>query len=93
MDVPIARRYLVRGLVQGVGFRFFTEAAASREGLRGYVRNLADGQVEALVEGCAEAVARFERLIHQGPPLARVDRVTAEGVQPTGQFPGFAIRR
>ena len=45
MDVLIARRYLVRGLVQGVGFRFFTEAAASREGLRGYVRNLADGQV------------------------------------------------
>ena len=93
MDVPIARRYLVRGLVQGVGFRFFTEAAASREGLRGYVRNLADGQVEALVEGCAEAVARFERLIHQGPPLARVDRVTAEGLKPPGQFPAFAIRR
>ena len=93
MDALIARRYLVRGLVQGVGFRFFTEAAASREGLRGYVRNLADGQVEALVEGYEEAVARFERLIHRGPPLARVDGVTAEGLRPTGRFVGFAIRR
>ncbi len=93
MDVLIARRYLVRGLVQGVGFRFFTEAAASREGLCGYVRNLADGQVEALVEGYEEAVARFERLIHRGPPLARVDGVTKEGLPPTGRFAGFAIRR
>ncbi len=93
MDVLIARRYLVRGLVQGVGFRFFTEAAASREGLCGYVRNLTDGQVEALVEGCEEAVGRFERLIRQGPPFARVDGVTTEGLQPTGRFAGFAIRR
>ncbi len=93
MDVPIARRYLVRGMVQGVGFRFFTEAAASREGLCGYVRNLADGRVEALVEGCAAAVARFERCIRQGPPLARVDAVTTEGLHPTGRFGGFAIRR
>ena len=93
MDVLIARRYVVRGLVQGVGFRFFTEAAASREGLRGYVRNLADGQVEALVEGYEEAVARFEHLIRRGPPLARVDGVTTEGLQPTGRFAGFAIRR
>ena len=92
MSTLIARRYLVRGVVQGVGFRFFTEAAAVREGLDGYVRNLTGGQVEVLVEGREEAVGRFERLVRRGPPLARVDGVQAEGLKPTGRFAGFAIR-
>src|SRR5262245_44515665 len=45
-QMRIARRYVISGLVQGVGFRFFTEAAAAREGLHGWVQNLADGRVE-----------------------------------------------
>ena len=71
----VARRYLISGRVQGVGFRWFVKAAASRERVTGWVRNLPDGRVEALVEGDAEAVIRVERAIRSGPPGARVDRV------------------
>src|SRR5258707_15135154 len=78
----IARRYLVSGRVQGVGFRFFAEAAALREGLHGWVRNLPDGRVEALAEGEAEAVERFERAIGHGPPGARVERVDVDHIVP-----------
>lgn len=88
----IARRYVVSGWVQGVGFRFFAEEAARREGLHGYVRNLPDGRVETMVEGDAEAVIRFERAIRNGPRGARVDRVETEELAPTGRATGFSIR-
>ena len=88
----VARRYLVSGQVQGVGFRFFTEEAARREELTGFVRNLGDGRVEALVEGDADAVARFERGLHLGPPLARVEHVAAENRPPEQTTAGFEIR-
>jgi acylphosphatase len=88
----IARRYLVSGRVQGVGFRFFAEAAALREGLHGWVRNLPDGRVEALAEGEAEAVERFERAIGHGPPGARVERVDVDHIVPSGRESGFTTR-
>jgi acylphosphatase len=47
----VARRYVIAGRVQGVGFRYFAEAAAARAGVHGWVRNLPDGSVEAFVEG------------------------------------------
>jgi acylphosphatase len=87
----IARRYLIAGRVQGVGFRFFAEDAARREGLSGWVRNRADGRVETLAEGEAEAVERFERALDQGPRGARVDAVEREELAPAGLF-GFTIR-
>lgn len=87
-----ARRYLVRGRVQGVGFRFFVEDVALREGLRGYVRNLPDGRVEVVAEGDPDALTRLERALHRGPAAARVDAVDVEPLEPTGQFPGFFIR-
>lgn len=87
----IARRYLIAGRVQGVGFRFFAEDAARREGLSGWVRNRADGRVETLAEGEAEAVERFERALDQGPRGARVDAVKREELAPAGLF-GFTIR-
>src|SRR5262249_28953653 len=71
----VARRFLISGRVQGVGFRYFAQAAARREGLHGWVRNLPDGRVEAEAEGDAEAVERFERAVRHGPPGARVDDV------------------
>jgi acylphosphatase len=87
----IARRYLISGRVQGVGFRFFTEAAASREGIEGWVRNLADGRVEIRAEGDAESVDRFDRAVRHGPPGARVERVeTFEDVPGGGA--GFSVR-
>ncbi|MGE3843059.1 MAG: acylphosphatase, partial [Vicinamibacterales bacterium] len=67
----IARRYRITGRVQGVGFRFFTEAAAVREGIGGWVRNADDGAVEAFAEGDEEALLRFERAIRLGPAGAR----------------------
>jgi acylphosphatase len=88
----VSRRYLVAGRVQGVGFRYFTEEAASREGLRGWVQNLPDGRVEILAEGEAEAVERFERSVRHGPPGARVSHVEVEDTAPTGFGIGFYAR-
>ena len=76
----VARRFLISGRVQGVGFRFFAEAAGRREGLQGLVRNLPDGSVEAVCEGNADAVARFELAVRQGPPGARVDDVKMQTI-------------
>ena len=63
----VARRFLVSGRVQGVGFRFFAEAAGAREGLHGWVRNLPDGRVEVVAEGEAAALERFEHALSTGP--------------------------
>ena len=86
-----ARRFLVSGRVQGVGFRFFVAEAARREGLRGWVANLPDGRVEALVEGDEEAVQRVEHRIRQGPPGARVQNVVAVAEPPAGHAGEFVI--
>ena len=88
----IARRYLVSGRVQGVGFRFFTEAAAAREGLHGWARNLPDGRLEISIEGDAESVERFERQIAHGPPGARVSDLQIDEDVPTQRATGFSIR-
>jgi acylphosphatase len=87
----IARRYILSGRVQGVGFRWFTETVASREGLHGWVRNLPDGRVEASAEGDADAIERFERALRQGPPGARVDDVEVDAVAPSGRDTGFIV--
>ena len=88
----VSRRYLIGGRVQGVGFRFFTEAAAAREGLSGWVRNLPDGRVEIEIEGDAEAVERFERNVRRGPPGARVSHVQVDAAVPIRRESGFSIR-
>ena len=88
----LARRYLISGRVQGVGFRVFATTTAGREGLHGWVRNLPDGRVEISAEGEAEALGRFERHVRHGPPGAKVDHVdaTEEGV--SGTDAGFLMR-
>jgi len=88
----VARRYVISGRVQGVGFRFFIEAAAVREGVHGWVRNRHDGRVEIAAEGEAEAIERFERSVRQGPRGARVDDVEVDHQPPSGHTTGFAIR-
>jgi len=88
----LARRFLISGRVQGVGFRFFADEAGAREGLHGWVRNLPDGRVEISAEGDAEALERFERRIRQGPRGARVDAVDVEDAASTGRNTGFTIR-
>ena len=87
----VARRYIITGRVQGVGFRFFTEEAALHEGIDGWVRNLPDGRVEIAAEGDADAVDRFERAVRHGPPAARVDDVDVTENVPSGAR-GFSTR-
>jgi len=86
----VARRFLVSGRVQGVGYRYFAFDAARREGLAGSVRNLDDGRVEVIAEGEAEAVTRFERAIRQGPSRARVEHAIVEDIEPLTTH-GFTI--
>ena len=87
----VARRLLISGRVQGVGFRWFAHDAAVREGVAGWVRNLPDGRVEALVEGDAEAVTRVERALRSGPRGARVDNVYVESEMPSGAYRQFDV--
>ena len=77
--------------MQGVGFRYFTQDAARREGVTGWVRNLDDGGVEAFVEGEAEAVQRVERAIRMGPPGARVESLEVGVEAPVGACREFSI--
>jgi acylphosphatase len=88
----VARHLVVRGRVQGVGFRFFTERAAHREGISGWVRNTEEGHVEARLEGDEAAVTRVETAMRQGPPGSRVDEVEVTDVGPSGRHTGFHVR-
>ena len=75
-------RFLVGGRVQGVWFRAGTRDEASRLGLRGHARNLADGRVEVLAVGDADAIAQLADWLRHGPPLARVDSVERHDADP-----------
>lgn len=88
----VARRVVVGGRVQGVGFRFFVESRAAAEGVHGWVRNLADGRVEALIEGDQESVDRVEAAIRRGPAGSEVEDVAVEITVPSGRATGFSIR-
>jgi acylphosphatase len=88
----VARRFVISGRVQGVGFRWFVHDAASREGVTGWVTNLFDGRVEAFIEGDADSVTRVERALRSGPPGARVERVTVTDEEASGSLKGFSIK-
>jgi len=68
-------RFVVFGMVQGVGFRWFVARHARAIGLTGYARNLPNGTVEVVVDGPGESLPELERLLRAGPANARVDRV------------------
>lgn len=71
----VTARWLVSGRVQGVGYRWFALREGERLGLAGWVRNLADGQVEAVAAGPAEVLDQFEATLREGPRWAHVESV------------------
>ena len=86
-------RLFIEGRVQGVGYRYFAARAARELGVRGWVRNLADGRVEADAAGNPAAVQAFVERLREGPPGGRVDRVDVREVdEEEGGREGFEIR-
>ena len=89
----VARKFLIKGEVQGVGYRFFAQRAAARHQVRGHVKNCADGSVEVVVEGAADEVEEFKKDLVTGPQWSRVDQVEEINLEPTGQYASFRIER
>jgi acylphosphatase len=87
----IAKRYIVRGRVQGVGFRWFVDHEARSLGLAGWVRNNVDGTVEALAMGSDQQHAAFAGKLRQGPRASRVDEVTELPAEPVDGLTTFRI--
>ena len=83
---------IVSGVVQGVGFRFFTRDLARRYELSGYVRNRADGTVEVEAEGTGQAVGAFLRELEAGPRSSHVAGMEIEEKRAEGVFEDFSIR-
>jgi len=88
---PHARRFVVRGRVQGVGFRWFVEREAHMLGVSGWVRNNADGSVEVLAMGTREQIMGLRSRLQQGPRAARVDAVEEKDAQPVAGLRSFRI--
>jgi acylphosphatase len=88
----IRKRIIISGRVQGVYFRDSLRTAAEREGVTGWVRNLPDRRVEAVLEGEIQVVSRVIEWSRQGPPAARVEEVAVIEEVFTGEFHDFEIR-
>ncbi len=87
----LARRFLVRGRVQGVGFRWFVEREAHLLGLTGWVRNNADGSVEVLAMGSRDQLLALQSRLRAGPRAARVDDVEELEARPVAGLTTFRI--
>ena len=90
--VPLhTRRYVVRGRVQGVGFRWYVEREARTLGVYGWVRNNYDGSVEVLATGTREQLSSLRRRLQEGPRSARVDEVDESDAPPVEGLKTFRI--
>ena len=85
-------RFVVRGRVQGVGFRYFTLRAAEAAGVAGWVRNLPDGSVEAVAAGEPDALERFRAALREGPPASAVGEIEEHERDEAPRFARFEIR-
>jgi acylphosphatase len=91
-DKPIeARRFVVRGRVQGVGFRWFVEREAHILGIAGWVRNNHDGSVEVLAHGTRDQLSGLHSRLRVGPRAARVDAVEVSEARPVAGINSFRI--
>ena len=86
------RRFRVSGLVQGVGFRYYTQRQAVRLGLVGWVSNCIDGDVELIACGSAASLDQLHSWLRTGPTMARVKQVEVEVLKHAKSFTGFSIR-
>ena len=87
----LARRIVVHGMVQGVGFRYFVRRSGKRLGLTGNVCNLADGAVEIVAEGSPEVLEEFIGEVRKGSPAAQVKRVEIHDIAVSGGYSTFLI--
>jgi acylphosphatase len=90
MAAKEAKRWLVRGRVQGVGYRYFAQQAAENLGLSGYARNLDDGRVEVYAAGTPQELSQFAGLLHRGPRWADVHGVDEQDA-PVTEYGSFRI--
>lgn len=91
MSEIVSFHAVVRGQVQGVGFRYFARQRAEVHGVAGFVRNLPDGSVEVHAEGALVAVSAFEADVRRGPSFGRVDEAVVTSIKARG-FSAFEIR-
>jgi acylphosphatase len=89
----IARRFVIKGMVQGVGYRYFAQRSAAKHQVKGYVRNLDDGTVEAFVQGAERSVNEFRDDLVAGPRFSRVDHIEELVVEPNAAYGTFRIER
>ena len=82
----------ISGRVQGVFFRAYMREEAEKLGLTGWVKNLPDGRVEAIIEGPEEKVKQLIKWAHHGPPAARVEKVEIKWEKPTNEYKTFTIK-
>ena len=87
----VARRFIISGAVQGVGYRFFVLRAAARHQVLGTVRNLPDGRVEVVAEGDREAMDEFKNDLATGPMMAEVTDLEETDLLVTGRYREFRI--
>jgi acylphosphatase len=84
----VARRYMVTGHVQGVGYRNFVEHTAGKLNVDGYVRNRRDGSVEVFAMGTAEELQKLRKALERGPIMAQVSRVAEEASDVEAKYIG-----
>jgi acylphosphatase len=87
----VARQFLISGMVQGVGYRFFVLRAAARHQVLGTVRNLPDGRVEVVAEGERDAIDEFKKDLATGPAMAAVTDIDEIDLPVTGRYRDFHI--
>jgi acylphosphatase len=89
----VARKFFIRGQVQGVGYRYFAQRSAARHQIRGYVRNLDDGRVEAFAQGAERAVEAFKHDLIAGPTYSSVEDIEELVLEPDRGYSTFRIER
>lgn len=92
IDAKVRAQITVRGIVQGVNYRWFAQRNASERGLTGYVRNMPDGSVQVVAEGQRAEIEQLIEALRVGPSAAVVESVTVDWNPPQGDFQRFEVR-